>query len=332
MALAAANQAWDQAQSGLPPVPPDRLGIIVGTSRGPLHKWADSMAQQSRNKLPPSLATNSTLACLSGALSQIFHAHGPCFSVSAACASGAAAIALGAQQIATGTADLMLVGGAEATLHPLIISQLSAAGVLGSHADPKQTCRPFDATRNGMLLGEGAAFLLLESAQHAHQRGAKALARLAGWALGADSSGRAGVTENGDGLYQVMQAALELAAVSPLQIDYLNTHGTGTIVNDRAETRALLRLSGTSLKTPPVSSTKPVTGHCLGASPALEAIISIQALRRQLIPPTINYTTPDPDCPLDVVPGHARPAQLRCVMSNSLGFWGNNASLIFAPA
>jgi 3-oxoacyl-(acyl-carrier-protein) synthase len=223
----------------------------------------------------------------------------------------------------------MLAGGAEAPLQDVLIRQLLSTGILGSHADPRRACRPFDATRDGTLLGEGAAFLVLEAADAARRRGAPIHAYLTGWAVGADCYHCTAPPEDGAGLLRVMTQALDQAGLGAADLDYINAHGTGTRLNDRLEAVALRRLLGARLGQVPCSSTKPITGHCLGATPALEAVISILALRHHCVPPTANCTELDPDCPLDVVPAACRLAPLRVVMSNSLGFWGNNASLIF---
>ena len=333
MALAAARQAWSDAGLDENPLPPDRIGVISGTARGPLEKIGESVKLLDRSRMLPTLAANSTVACLSGALGNILRVRGPSFTVSATCASAAMAIALGAQQILTGEVDAVVAGGADAAVQPLLVSQLNATGLLGSHEDPGRVCRPFDITRDGTLLGEGAAFLVLESALSACRRGSKIHAQLAGWALGVDSAGRCGVSENGEGFLQIVPPALRLAGLDPAQVDYCNAHGTGTQLNDRAEARAMAHLMSQSDKEIPCSSTKPITGHCLGATPAIEAVISIQAIRHQCLPPTINCSRLDPDCALDIIPDKSRVAPVRAVMSNSLGFWGKHASLIFtAPS
>jgi 3-oxoacyl-(acyl-carrier-protein) synthase len=250
--------------------------------------------------------------------------------VSAACASAAAAVGLAADQILLGRAEWVLAGGAEAPLHELCVKQLLAAGVLGSHPDPRLACRPFDVSRNGTVLGEGAAFLVLESLASARRRGARVHARLAGWAAGADGRHCTAPREDGQGLLRVMQQALARAGATPSRLDYINAHGTGTRRNDPLEVVALRGLLGERLAAVPCSSTKPVTGHCLGAAAAVEAVVCVLALQRQTVPPTAACDRSDPECPIDVVPGEARPAPLRLVMSNSLGFWGNNAALVFS--
>jgi 3-oxoacyl-(acyl-carrier-protein) synthase len=331
MAWLAAHQAWTQA--GLAGAySPARTGIIVGSSRGPLGKRSESFGMGGKQKFPPSLSANSTFACISGALAQRFKLKGPGAMISATCASAAFAIGLAAEQILLGNADAMIVGGTEAALNFAVLSQLQSSGVLGFHEDARQTCRPFDLTRNGTVLGEGSAFLILESAPAAGARAAGALARLAGWAGCLDDSGRAGVHADGSGLLQVMQQALRVAGLETGQIDYVNAHGTGTKMNDAAEACAIKNLFGGRAAKVPCTSTKPVTGHCLGATPAIEAVLCIEALRRQKIPPTANYLQPDPACLVNAQPSVAPSVPLKHAMSNSLGFWGYHASLIFSKA
>ena len=332
MALAAADQAWKQSGLAEGGVSPERIGVFVGTSRGPAERQAQSSEATMLSRLLPSFSATCTIGSFSGALAQYFAVYGPSSTVSTTCASGATAIALGAEQILLGLADVMLVGGADASLHPLIVAPLNAAGVVGSHEDPAKTCRPFDRTRNGMCMGEGAGMLVLESTRSARARGAKPLGRLIGWSKGVENAGRAGVGQGGAMLANTINRAMHAAGISPGAIDYLNTHGTGTVVNDVAEATAIHKVFGDAGATPPCSSTKPVTGHCLGATPALEAIICLQALLHQVIPPTANCEDPDPACAIDAVPLRARGAALKTVMSTSLGFWGSQATLIFSAA
>ncbi|MFN0066303.1 MAG: beta-ketoacyl-[acyl-carrier-protein] synthase family protein [Limisphaerales bacterium] len=325
----AAGQALDMA--GLKENPDGlEIGVIAGTSRGPVSRLAEGFARVGARRHPPSLAADCTLASLTGVLAQGFRLTGVGATVSATCASAAAAIALAAEQLLLGKADAMLAGGAEAPLTPLVIAQLGAAGLLGSHAEAARTCRPFDSTRNGLCLGEGAAFLVLETAAAAARRGAVLHGLLAGWAGGVANAGRTGVRDAGRGLAGGARRALTRAGLTPDAVDYVNAHGTGTRLNDAAEAQAMREIFGERAAVLPCSSTKPVTGHCLGATPALEAVIALEALRHQVIPPTANCLHPDPDCPINPQPLQARPARLTHVMSNSLGFWGYHVSLIFA--
>jgi 3-oxoacyl-[acyl-carrier-protein] synthase II len=329
MAWLAADQALKQAHL-TEPDPATRMGVVVGSSRGPLGKIGESFASDGPRRPLPSLGSNSTFASLSGALAQAFKLHGPGATIAATCASAAFAIGFAAEQILLGKADAMLVGGAESPLHPAILGQLDSAGVLGFHEDPARTCRPFDVTRNGLILGEGSGFLVLESAAAAAARGVPVLAHLAGWAMSLDNAGRVGVNEDGAGLLRVKRGALDLAGLSPHHIGWINAHVSGTKLNDLAEAQAVSGLFNNGAAGVPCSSTKPVTGHCLGATPALEALVCIEALRHQMVPPTAHCYEQDPLCLINVQPLIARSAKLDAVMSNSLGFWGYHASLIFS--
>lgn len=333
LALAAAQSAHQMAH--LQAMDPADLGVVVGSSRGPVELWS----APARTRVRPTQAMHAAVGALSGALSLALQARGPCLTVSATCASGAHAIAVGASLLASGLARTMLVGGAEAPLTPGLLAQFAAAGLLGSDPDPALTCRPFDAFRNGMVPGEGAAFLVLESRAHARARGREPLATLAGFALGAEAYRRAGPRLDGSGLADTMTRALAQANLAPGQVGYVNAHGTGTRANDLAEAAALARVfppPGPSEPSPrggpAISSTKPVTGHTFGAAAAVEAVLAILALRHQIAPPTVGCLEPDPTLPITVIRGLPQPIRTDYVLSNSLGFWGNTASLIFGHA
>ncbi len=305
-------------------------GLMVGSSRGPITRLDEAFRRVDTPRYPPTITADCTFASLSGALALELKNHGPSGTMSATCASAAYAIAHAAEQLLLGKADIMLVGGTDAPLHRATVAQMQAAGVLGFHDDPRQSCRPFDVTRNGLVLGEGAAFLMLETSRSADKRGATPLAELSGWHTCLDPAGRAGVSERGNGMVTVANGALDMAGLTPSEIDHVNTHGTGTRLNEHAESQALFTIFGDSVHHLPCVSTKPVTGHCLGATPALEAVICVEALQRQQIPPTVNCAEQDPDCPVHLHRGGPLAAPLRHVMSNSLGFWGYHASLIFS--
>ncbi len=323
LALAAASEAFAAAR--LESVDPLRIAILVGNSRGPAGKWSEPRPP----RLRPSHATNTAIASLSGALSLAFQIRGPCLTLSAACASAAHAIAFGATLLRAGEVDAVLAGGAEAPLVEPLLDQFLAAGLLGSHPDPAFACRPFDRTRNGMVPGEGAAFLVLETATHASSRKLTPLAVLAGAALGSEAHNRVATRSDGAGLAEVIRQALDRASLSPDAIGYLNAHGTGTMVNDAAEAAAIHTVFGRNPSPPAVSSTKAVTGHAFGAAPALEAILAIQALRAQKAPPTWTCRDPDPDLQLDLILDQPRALHTEAVLSTSLGFWGNAAALVF---
>jgi len=327
MALHAANVAWQQAAIDRA-YAPERMGIIVGSSRGPIGKIEESFEAVRRGEIMPSSSTQSSPGSVSGTLAQFFNVKGPGAVISATCASAAFAIGMAAEQILLGKADAMLVGGAEAPLHAVVLAQLQASGVLGTHAEAAKTCRPFDATRNGMVLGEGSAFLVLE--RLGARADARPLARLAGWSMSVESSGRTGMQEDGSSIARAMQEALNLAQLSPAKIGWVHTHGSGTVLNDFAEAAALARLFGE--RAVPCSSTKPVTGHCLGATPALGAVLCIEALRQQKLPPAVNCDQPDPQCPVQLVTAETQPRPSSSILSNAIGFWGYHASLIFSAA
>jgi len=327
MALHAAHQAWTQA--GLDAAyNPERVGVIIGSSRGPLEKMEKSFASLQRGDMLPTLSAQSSMGSLSGTLAQAFGVTGPCSVISATCASAAFAIGFAAEQLLLGKVDAMLVGGAEAPLHAVVLAQLQASGVLGSHENPSRTCRPFDATRNGMVLGEGSAFLVLE--RLGARAGAKPLAQLTGWSMTTESSGRTGMQQDGSSVVRAMREATELAQLSPRDIGYIHAHGSGTMLNDLAESAALKNVFGD--RGVPCSSTKPLTGHCLGATPALGAILCIEALRHQKLPPAMNCDQPDPQCPVQLVTSKTQPHPFTSVLSNAIGFWGYHSSLIFSAS
>ena len=331
IALGALNEAWINAELDRRQPEAQRIGLTCGISRSPVNRILDSSEiMRRKRRIPPSTAANSTIGSLTGALAQYFNLKGPSFTLSSTCTSSAAAITVGALQIIGGGIDIAIAGGAETPLHPLLFEQLSSAGILGHAENPEASCRPFDATRDGTILGEGAGFLILESKRSMESRQVKPLARLSGWSLGVDQAGRTGVNEEGEGLFQSIEESLRMAQISVRDIDYINAHGTATVINDSAEAKAIQRATQSDRPSIPCSSTKPVTGHCLGATSALEAIISVLALRHQCLPPTINYRNPDPSIPLDVISEGAREKEAQYVMSNSLGFWGYCASLIFS--
>jgi 3-oxoacyl-[acyl-carrier-protein] synthase II len=330
LALIAALEAHGSARLEQSDIDPDRLGVIIGTSRGPISTWQETSRRQSAGERQlPSLLVDGTLASLSGTISATLGARGTCLTVSATCASAAHAIALGAEQLCSGLLDAVIVGGSDSPLHPALLEQFRETRLVGTHADPRRACRPFDRTRNGITLGEGAGILILETLEHARRRGVAIQAMLAGWGLTADAADRAAISGEGRGLQRAIRLALGRAHIEPESIDYINAHGTGTKQNDICESQAIAAIVGAGK---PCSSTKPVTGHCAGATPALEAVLSIRAIQESFIPPTATCESPDPECPIDPIPATGRRAVLNTILSNSLGIWGNNAALVFAKA
>ncbi|MCX7569476.1 beta-ketoacyl-[acyl-carrier-protein] synthase family protein [Tumebacillus sp. DT12] len=319
---------------GEPPCPPERIGVLLGTSRGAVRELEMLCdARQAGRTLSPELLAALFPAfghCpLGSGIARLLGAAGPVGTISAACASGTVAIGEAAAWIRSGRCDLVVAGGAEAPFTPT-----SFAGVCSSKAmserwdDPAAACRPFDRDRDGYVMGEGAGVVVLESLASAKRRGAAVLAEIAGYAQTADASHI--TVPSGEGMRVAIRSALSEAGLSPADLDYINAHGTSTPLNDRWETWAIRAALGPHADRVPVSSTKSMTGHLLGAAGAVEAIACLLALQDQFLPPTINYRTPDPDCNLDVVPNTARRAALHHVMSQSLGFGGHNAALVLS--
>jgi 3-oxoacyl-[acyl-carrier-protein] synthase II len=261
----------------------------------------------------------------------LFGVRGPNMSVVTACATGANAIGEAAEMIRRGAADVMLAGGAEAGVVPVAIAGFNTMDALSSrNDDPQGASRPFDLDRDGFVIGEGAAVLILEREDHARSRGASIFGEIRGYACTNDAYHISAPAENGAGAARCMQLALQDADLEPTAIDYVNAHGTSTKLNDLSETAAIKTAFGEAAYDTPVSSTKSMTGHLLGAAGAVEAIFSLLAMRDSILPPTINYQTPDPACDLDYVPNAARPKAVRHAMSNSFGFGGHNACLILS--
>ena len=332
LALAAAGDAL--ADAGLRDDPAARAGagVIVGSGMGaldPIHEAADTLAARGPGRLSP-FFVHMMLADTPAATISIAHGlTGPNLAVYTACASGNNALGEAAAMIRRGAADVMVAGGAEACILPLGLAGFGVMGAISTRNDePQRASRPFDAGRDGFVVSEGAALLVLEERAHALARGATLYGEILGYGSSADAYHITMPGEAGEGAAASMAAALADAGLSPAGVDYINAHGTSTPLNDRAETAAIKRLFGERAYGLPVSSTKSMTGHLLGAAGALEAILCLLALRDGLIPPTINYEQPDPACDLDYVPNVARPAALRVVMSNAFGLGGHNATLV----
>jgi len=256
---------------------------------------------------------------------------GPNMAIVSACATGGNAIGEAAEMIKRGDVDIAVCGGTEACLVPLAFAGFNVMGAISTrNDDPARACRPFDATRDGMVMGEGAGILILESEDHARARGAKIYGVLAGYGTSADANHIAAPAAEGEGIGRAMQWALKRAQLQPNQIDYINAHGTGTKLNDAIETNAIKQCFGEAAYTIPVSSTKSMIGHLLGGAGAVEAVICLKAMQDSILPPTINYATPDPACDLDYVPNVARAKKIDAAMSNSIGLGGHNSCLIFS--
>ncbi len=332
-AVHSARQATADAGLGNGALPRTRTGVIIGTGIGGvgiLLQQAKVLETQGPRRVSPFLIPMMLPDMAAGQVAIDLGLEGPNMAVISACASGTNAIGEAAAMIRRGSADVMIAGGAESAILAIAIAGFNVMGALttNNEAGPGAN-RPFDARRDGFVMGEGAGVLVLEPLERARARGAHIYGEVAGYGSSADATHITAPREDGSGAVAAMQAALDDAGMGPTEVGYLNAHGTGTALNDAMETTAIKRVFGAAASRVPVSSTKPVTGHCLGAAGAIEAIICLQAMANGLVPPTINYSEPDPVCDLDYVPNQARPARLRSAMSNSFGFGGHNACLVF---
>jgi 3-oxoacyl-[acyl-carrier-protein] synthase II len=333
VALAGADFAvrmanWKPEHSDL-----DEVGVYVSSGIGGfdiIEREHSKLTLGGPNKISPFFIPSAIVNLASGNISIRYGAKGPNSATATACSASAHAIGDSFKIIERGAAEMMICGGTEATITPMGIGGFSAMRALSTrNEDPEHASRPFDANRDGFVVGEGAGILTLESLEHARRRGAPILAEIVGYGMSGDAYHITQPAENGDGAFRVMRAAIKDAKLQLSDIGYLNAHGTSTPLGDAIETTAIKRLFGDRAKQVPVSSTKSMTGHLLGGAGGLEAGISVLALRDQILPPTINYETPDPACDLDYVPNTARKAPVEYALSNSFGFGGTNAALIF---
>ncbi len=331
-AVAAATQAIADAGLELGRENTNRIGVIIGSGIGgigTLLAEVETMREKGPGRVSPFLIPMMISDTAPGQVAIQFGLKGINLSVVSACASGANAIGEAAEMIRRGVVDVVLAGGAEAGIVPIAIAALGVMGAVSRRNEaPQKASRPFDAHRDGFVFGEGASVLVLESLEHAQARGARIYAELVGYGSSADAYHITAPQESGEGAAAAMQQALKQAGLKPKEIGYINAHGTSTPLNDKMETAAIKQVFGQHAYHLPISSTKSMTGHLLGAAGALEAIICIKALEGT-IPPTINYETPDPECDLDYVPNMARHIPIQTAMSNSFGFGGHNACLIF---
>ncbi|MEX2584695.1 MAG: beta-ketoacyl-ACP synthase II [Gemmatimonadota bacterium] len=333
-ALVAADEAMRRAGfDGLTRVPdPDETGVIVGSGIGGIGTildTADVARERGSSRVSPFFFPAVIVNLASGQIAMRLGARGPNYATVSACATSNHAIGDAYHVIRRGDAKMMIAGGAEAALNRLSYAGYHAARALATEYDsPETASRPFDLRRNGFVHAEGAGILVLEALDSALERGAEILAEVKGIGLSADAHHITAPPEDGSGAALAMQRAMRAAGLTPHDIDYINAHGTSTPVGDIAETRAIRSVFGKRADEVPVSSIKSMLGHALGSSAAIEAVVSVYALREGIVPPTINLTTPDPECDLDYVPNEARRMPLRAVMSNSFGFGGANTALI----
>jgi 3-oxoacyl-[acyl-carrier-protein] synthase II len=333
-AVAVAMEALAQAGLRIEESNRDRVGVVIGTGIGgigTLLEQVEVMRERGPERVSPFLVPMMISDSAPGMLAIRFGARGPNMALATACASGNNAIGEALEMIRRGAADVMIAGASEAALVPVAMAGMNVMTALSTRNDDPQTAsRPFDRDRDGFLMGEGAGMLVMESLEHAQARGAEILCEVTGYGTTDDAHHISAPAENGAGAAIAMQLALQNANLDVTEIGYINAHGTSTPLNDKSETAAIKTVFGEQAYNVPVSSTKSMTGHLLGASGALEAVFCILAIRDEVLPPTINYRTPDPECDLDYVPNQPRKASPRHVMSNSFGFGGHNATLIFS--
>jgi 3-oxoacyl-[acyl-carrier-protein] synthase II len=332
-AVAAALEALQNARFPLPVPSPERTGVIIGSAMGGLLTLGDEwgvMQTRGPNRVSPFLIPMALNDNAGGQVAIHSGARGPNHCIASACATGSNAIGEAAEIIRRGSADVMIAGGAEASIAPIAVAGFSVMGTLSERNDaPAAASRPFDKNRDGFVIGEGAGILVLEEWEAARARRAPILAELIGYGTTDDAHHISAPLEDGSGAAQCMRLALAQAGLAPAAVEYINAHGTSTHLNDKSETVAIKNVFGDQARSVAISSTKSMTGHLLGAAGGIEAAFSVLALRDGLIPPTINYETPDPECDLDYVPNHPRRKTLSVAMSTSFGFGGHNAALIF---
>lgn len=332
-AIGAADEALAQAGLNADTCDPTRVGVLVGSGIGgiaTLENQAAVLKERGPAKSSPLMVPMMIPDMASGILSIRHNFQGPNTCVVTACASAAHSIGEAMWVIKRGDADAMLTGGAEACLCRLGVNGFCAMRALSErNDDPEHASRPFDAERDGFIPSEGAGILVLESYEHAKARGAEILAEICGYGASADAYHITAPNPDGNGAARALKMALNNAHITPKQLSYVNAHGTSTPLNDKMETAAIKGALGDAAYTTPVSSTKSMTGHTLGAAGGLESAVCVMALKNNMIPPTMNYQTPDPDCDLDYVPNQTRELELQTAMNVNLGFGGHNAALVF---
>ncbi|MBU1702497.1 MAG: beta-ketoacyl-ACP synthase II [Candidatus Eisenbacteria bacterium] len=331
-ALVAAQEAFDHGKLKSEGIDPERFGVIIGSGIGGINTLETQhsvLMERGPDRVSPFFVPMMIADMASGQVSMKMNAKGPNFATVSACASGAHAIGEAFRVLREGLADVMLTGGAEAPLSPLALAGFCSMKALSTrNDDPERASRPFDKDRDGFVMAEGAGILLLETLEFAKARGATILAELCGYGATADAHHLTAPAPGGEGAARAMKGAMAEAGMKPEDVDYINAHGTSTPLNDRFETMAIQHVFGAHAKKLMVSSTKSMTGHLLGAAGGIETVACVQSLLTDIVPPTINYENPDPDCDLDFVPNEARRKPVQVILSNSLGFGGHNVSLL----
>lgn len=332
-ALAAATMALEDSGLEINQDNAERVGVVVGSGMGGLpsiEKYHGAFLEGGYRKISPFFIPMSIINLAAGQISIKHGAKGPNIAPVSACATGTHAIGDAFRMIQRGDADAVISGGAESTVCPLGIGGFSVMKALSTrNEDPLAASRPFDKNRDGFVMGEGSGIVILEEYESAKKRGAKIYGEVLGYGLTADAYHLTAPSPGGEGAARCMQMALDTAGLNPEDVDYINAHGTSTPFNDLYETMAIKSVFGDHARKLMISSSKSMTGHLLGAAGGVEAIFSLLAISRGVVPPTINYTEPDPECDLDYVPNEARQSDLKVAISNSLGFGGTNATILF---
>ncbi len=331
-AWAAAQEALADARLDVSREESDRVGVYIASAVGGIQTILtqhEVLQTRGLRRISPFFVPAMLVDSAGGYVAIQLGARGPCLATIAACATGTTAVGEAAEIIRRGDADVMIAGGAEAAMHPLCVGGFEAMGALSVRNDePHRACRPFDADRDGFVIGEGAAIVVMETLEHALARGAHIYGEYLGYGASADAYHMAAPAEDGRGAVVAMRIALRHAGIRVTEIDYINAHGTSTRLNDKGETLAIKMVLGEHAYAIPISSTKSMSAHMLGGAGTFEVIACLKTMEQGIIPPTINYETPDPECDLDYTPNHARRAAIYTALSNSFGFGGHNASII----
>jgi 3-oxoacyl-[acyl-carrier-protein] synthase II len=334
LALGAGKEAIDDA--GLNGFDPARVGVVFGSAIGGflgIMQQHEVLQERGPDRVSPHFLPNVLVDSASGQLAISLGLRGPNYAPVSACATGSHAIGEAAEIIRRGDADAILAGGTEACMHPLILAGFCAMrGLAAEEEHPPRASRPFDATRAGFVMGEGACVLVLEDLEAAQARGAKVYAQVLGYGASNDAYHMAAPDPDSVGVAEMMRAALARARVDPADVGYINAHGTSTPLGDLAETKAVKDVFGDHAYDLAISSTKSMMGHCFGAAGAIEGMMCVLALHDGVLPPTINYEHPDPECDLDYVPNEARETEVRVALSNAMGLGGHNGCVLFARA
>ncbi len=333
LAVAASREAVEQSKLQIDSSNQASIGTIIGSGIGgltTLFQQINVLSEKGPNRVSPFLITMMITDMAAAQVSIALGAKGPNLCVTSACSSGSDAIGAACGLIRRGDIQVMLAGGSESIINPIGVAAFNALKAISTrNSEPQLASRPFDAERNGFVLGEGASILILENLVHAQKRGVKILAEIIGYGLSADAYHITQPVENGEGAVRAMRMAINKAGIDASEIDYINAHGTSTPLNDKMETKAIKTAFGDNAYHIPISSTKSMIGHLIGGAGAVEAAVCIMAIQRGIIPPTINLDHPDPECDLDYVPNVARQVKVTTALSNSFGFGGHNSVLVF---